>query len=102
MKRYTIKDVIEAFEGDTRFDAVKEFFYYHTECVGVDMSIELAKSVLAEREVSIWNYDGLTIAHFGGGRYMVNEKTTGIGDGTEFEAESWEEAQLDAVEIWRS
>jgi len=101
MHVYNLTDVQRAFDGHVSEQDVKEFFYHDTDAVGLDMARALANAVLAGREVAIFVHDGLTIAHLGGGSYVVNERSTGVGDSSFFQSDSHEEAKFDALDVWR-
>jgi hypothetical protein len=101
LQTYTLADVISAFDASDRC-ATREFFYYNTDARFCDMSRSLADAVMAGREVALFDHDGMTIAHLGGGEYMVNERSTGAGDSVLFTSDSHQESCLDAADAWRA
>lgn len=100
MQTYTLADVIRTF-NKSDYATAKEFFYYNTPAKFSDMAAACAQAVLDGREIAIFEHDHMTIAHLGGGTYLVNEASSGASDSAAFDSDSHDEARLDAAEAWR-
>lgn len=102
---YDLSTIAATFAIDTTAvtrKTAQEFFYHDTPARFVDMALALAQSVVDGRTVDVVEHDGLVIAHVGGGTYMVNEMSTGVGDSIKFQSDSLDEAKIDAVYAWRA